>query len=164
MTLLKSKGIDLDHNRFLILQGEVEQISLMRPKGLNQNETGLLEYLEDIIGSNKYVEEIETLERVLEECNERRIEQTNRVKASQNEMRSLDEARLIAVTWIKKERRSLKLLTYRFFMDLGDSVRLYNEFMEKITVGREQIKARREEKKEKFVKNRDLVAEINNLH
>ncbi len=30
-TLLKDKGIDLDHNRFLILQGEVEQISLMPP-------------------------------------------------------------------------------------------------------------------------------------
>ena len=74
MTLLKAKGIDLDHNRFLILQGEVEQISLMRPKAQNKNETGLLEYLEDIIGSNKYVEEIEVLERVLEECNEKRIE------------------------------------------------------------------------------------------
>ena len=72
--LLKEKGIDLDHNRFLILQGEVEQISLMKPKALNQNEIGLLEYLEDIIGSNKFVDEIETLERVLEECNERRIE------------------------------------------------------------------------------------------
>ena len=46
----------------------------MRPKAQNQNETGLLEYLEDIIGSNKYVEEIETLERVLEDCNEKRIE------------------------------------------------------------------------------------------
>jgi len=31
--LLKGKGVDLDHNRFLILQGEVEQISLMKPKG-----------------------------------------------------------------------------------------------------------------------------------
>jgi len=72
--LLKNKGIDLDHNRFLILQGEVEQISLMKPKAQNPNETGLLEYLEDIIGSNKYVDEIETLERVLEECNERKIE------------------------------------------------------------------------------------------
>ena len=72
--LLKGKGIDLDHNRFLILQGEVEQISLMKPKAQNPNETGLLEYLEDIIGSNRYVEEIETLERVLEECNEKRIE------------------------------------------------------------------------------------------
>ena len=29
-TLLKKRGIDLDNNRFLILQGEVEQISLMR--------------------------------------------------------------------------------------------------------------------------------------
>jgi len=55
VTLLKSKGIDLDHNRFLILQGEVEQISLMKPKAQNANETGLLEYLEDIIGSNRYV-------------------------------------------------------------------------------------------------------------
>lgn len=72
--VLKQKGIDLDHNRFLILQGEVEQISLMKPKAANPNETGLLEYLEDIIGSNKFVEEIETLSRVCEECNERRIE------------------------------------------------------------------------------------------
>ncbi len=51
-TLLKSKGIDLEHNRFLILQGEVEQISLMKPKSGNPNETGLLEYLEEIIGSH----------------------------------------------------------------------------------------------------------------
>lgn len=44
--LLKQHGIDLDHNRFLILQGEVEQISLMKPKGLTDYETGFLEYLE----------------------------------------------------------------------------------------------------------------------
>ena len=97
---------------------------------MNENETGLLEYLEDIIGSNKYVEEIKTLERVLEDCNEKRIEQTNRVKASQHELRGLDEARKVAVDWIKKERKSLKLLTYRFFMDLVDGVKAYNEYME----------------------------------
>lgn len=57
--LLKKAGIDLDHNRFLILQGEVELISLMPPKARNENETGMLEYLEDIIGSNKLVEQIE---------------------------------------------------------------------------------------------------------
>ena len=53
--MLKDQGIDLDHNRFLILQGEVEQISLMKPKGTTANEEGLLEYLEDIIGSNRFV-------------------------------------------------------------------------------------------------------------
>jgi structural maintenance of chromosome 4 len=31
-TLLKGKGIDLDHKRFLILQGEVESIAQMKPK------------------------------------------------------------------------------------------------------------------------------------
>jgi structural maintenance of chromosome 4 len=31
-TLLRKRGIDLDNNRFLILQGEVEQIAMMKPK------------------------------------------------------------------------------------------------------------------------------------
>ncbi len=33
------------------LQGEVEQISLMKPKAASPHETGLLEYLEDIVGT-----------------------------------------------------------------------------------------------------------------
>lgn len=32
IALLKSRGLDLSNNRFLILQGEVEQIALMKPK------------------------------------------------------------------------------------------------------------------------------------
>jgi structural maintenance of chromosome 4 len=57
--LLRSYGIDLDNNRFLILQGEVEQIAMMKPKGASPHEEGLLEYLEDIIGSNVFLEKIE---------------------------------------------------------------------------------------------------------
>ena len=57
--LLRGYGIDLDNNRFLILQGEVEQIAMMKPKGSGPNDDGLLEYLEDIIGSNHYAERIE---------------------------------------------------------------------------------------------------------
>eukprot|EP00796_Vickermania_ingenoplastis_P010071 gene10071-7041_t len=49
---LISEGIDLEHNRFLILQGEVEQIALMKPKGEKEGEEGLLEYLDDLIGTN----------------------------------------------------------------------------------------------------------------
>ena len=58
-TYLQQHGIDLDHNRFLILQGEVEQIAMMKPRAPSPHEEGLLEYLEDIIGSNNYVEPIE---------------------------------------------------------------------------------------------------------
>lgn len=57
--LLRGHGVDLDNNRFLILQGEVEQIAMMKPKGVNEHEEGLLEYLEDIIGSNQYVPQID---------------------------------------------------------------------------------------------------------
>ena len=32
---------------------------MMKPKALTPHETGLLEYLEDIIGTDKYVEQIE---------------------------------------------------------------------------------------------------------
>jgi len=34
----------------------------MKPKSQNQNETGLLEYLEEIIGSSQHVEAIESLQ------------------------------------------------------------------------------------------------------
>lgn len=57
--LLRKHGIDLDNNRFLILQGEVEQIAMMKPKACTPHEEGLLEYLEDIIGSNRFVERID---------------------------------------------------------------------------------------------------------
>ena len=50
-------GVDLEHKRFLILQGEVESISLMKPKG-TATEDGLLEYLQVIftitLGYNRY--------------------------------------------------------------------------------------------------------------
>jgi structural maintenance of chromosome 4 len=57
--LLMSKGVDLVNNRFMILQGEVEQIAAMEPKGKNEDNPGLLEYLEEIIGSNADVKKIE---------------------------------------------------------------------------------------------------------
>ena len=40
-SLLSGHGIDLTHNRFLILQGEVEQISQMKPKGASEHDTGM---------------------------------------------------------------------------------------------------------------------------
>lgn len=64
---LKQKGIDLDHNRFLILQGEVELISLMPPKGLKEDEVGLLEYLEDIIGTYHFNIRLKELELILKQ-------------------------------------------------------------------------------------------------
>jgi structural maintenance of chromosome 4 len=101
--LLKEAGIDLDHNRFLILQGEVEQIALMKPKAQTEHEEGMLEYLEDIIGSSRFKEPIEQLEKKVEELNECRGEKLNRVKAVEKEKDSLEGARNEALNYIRTE-------------------------------------------------------------
>lgn len=79
----------MEHNRFLILQGEVEQISLMKPKAPGPNEDGLLEYLEDIIGSQRHVAAIEAAAAQVDQLNEQRQEKLNRVKLVEKEQDNL---------------------------------------------------------------------------
>jgi len=102
---LGSRGIDLDNNRFLILQGEVEMISMMPPKGkADGNDEGLLEYLEDIIGSNKYVERANLAAARVEQLGEVRQERLNRVKAAEKEKDSLLGAKAEAESLVNKDR------------------------------------------------------------
>ncbi|NXX51325.1 SMC4 protein, partial [Tricholaema leucomelas] len=103
--LLRSHGIDLDHNRFLILQGEVEQISLMKPKGQNEHDEGMLEYLEDLIGSARLKEPIQTLCRRVELLNEKRGEMLNRVKMVEKEKDALEVEKNKAVEFLRVENK-----------------------------------------------------------
>lgn len=70
---LKANGIDLDNNRFLILQGEIETIAMMNP-------TELLEYIEDCIGTSNYKPRIETLENGIRTCQEELDSVANNLK------------------------------------------------------------------------------------
>ncbi|GJN14824.1 hypothetical protein PR202_gb01689 [Eleusine coracana subsp. coracana] len=106
--LLKGKGVDLDNNRFLILQGEVEQISLMKPKSQGPHDEGFLEYLEDIIGTNKYVEKIEEAYKQLEVLNEKRTASVQMLKLAEKERDSLESAKNEAETYMLKELSLLK--------------------------------------------------------
>ena len=103
VALLKTRGIDLDHNRFLILQGEVEQIAMMKPKAPSDHEDGLLEYLEDIIGSNRLVPKINEALKGMEECNEQRAGKLNALKASEASVRALEpQGRRRRRTWRRR--------------------------------------------------------------
>lgn len=106
--LLRSHGIDLDHNRFLILQGEVEQIAMMKPKGQTEHDEGMLEYLEDIIGSCRLKEPIQTLSRRIELLNEQRGEKLNRVKLVEKEKNALEGERNKAVEFLTLENDIFK--------------------------------------------------------
>lgn len=60
---LKSRGIDLENNRFLILQGEIENIAMMAP-------LELLGYIEDCIGTSSYKALVEDAEKEILEKDE----------------------------------------------------------------------------------------------
>ena len=121
VSLLKGKGIDLDNNRFLILQGEVELISQMKPKAQSAHEEGLLEYLEDIIGSNALVEQISTASLLLEQLSEQRNEKIKRVQLAERERASLEGSKAEAEAFLTKEREIKRKQGLLFQKHLGDA-------------------------------------------
>lgn len=102
-TLLRDRGIDLDHKRFLILQGEVESIAQMKPKAANEHEDGLLEYLEDIIGTSKYKQPIEESATEVETLNEICMEKSGRVQHVEKEKNSLEDKKDKALAYVRDE-------------------------------------------------------------
>lgn len=107
--LLKGHGIDLDHNRFLILQGEVESIAMMKPKALTESECGLLEYLEDIIGTTRYKKPLFLLNERVDVLNVERTEKHNRCKLAEREMQDLQEPMQKAVVFLECENKSFRV-------------------------------------------------------
>ena len=61
------------------IQGEVEQIALMKPKAQTEHDEGMLEFLEDIIGTSKLKEPIEEMGKKVEELNEGRGEKVSKL-------------------------------------------------------------------------------------
>ncbi|GFH20090.1 structural maintenance of chromosomes protein 4, partial [Haematococcus lacustris] len=84
-------------------QGEVEQISMMKPKAEDKNDTGLLEYLEDIIGTDKYVAPIEEAAKRLEEMNDKRQTMIQRLKISEKEKEGLEGQKAEAEIFLSKQ-------------------------------------------------------------
>jgi structural maintenance of chromosome 4 len=103
--VLEEHGIDLLHNRFLILQGEVESIAMMKAKAQSPNETGLLEYLEDIIGTERYKKPLQLISEQCEKLNEERTEKHNRCRLAEREMKDLELPMTQAVEYLKIENK-----------------------------------------------------------
>merc|ERR1719450_105085 len=80
----------------------------MKPKALTEHEDGLLEYLEDIIGSNRLLEPIKKAEEVVEKLTEQRQEKLNRLRVAEREKESLDGPRKEAEAWVSAEAERLE--------------------------------------------------------
>lgn len=133
--LLKGRGIDLDHKRFLILQGEVESIAQMKPKAQNEHEDGLLEYLEDIIGTSAYKAPIEEALAAMEALSEDRAEKLNRLRIVEREKSALEAQRREALDYLRLYNDSVRAksrLWQWYLWKCLDNEEKYNEQIERI--------------------------------
>jgi structural maintenance of chromosome 4 len=80
----------------------------MKPKAQGPHDEGFLEYLEDIIGTNKYVEKIDELNKQLETLNESRSGVVQMVKLAEKERDNLEGLKDEAETYMLKELSHLK--------------------------------------------------------
>ncbi|OQV02977.1 hypothetical protein CLAIMM_08084 [Cladophialophora immunda] len=159
-TLLKDKGIDLDHKRFLILQGEVESIAQMKPKAANEHDDGLLEYLEDIIGTSKYKTPIEEAAVELESLNEICVEKQGRVQHVEKEKNSLEDKKNKALAFIRDENELAEkqsALYQIYIAECEDNTKVTEEAIQQI---QEQFNA----ELEKHAGNEDAIRDLENAY
>lgn len=130
--LLKGRGIDLDHNRFLILQGEVESIAQMKPKAPSEHEDGLLEYLEDIIGTSKYKEPIDEALVEMEKYQEERNEKLNRLKIVERERSALEKQKKEAEDYLRLQNEHVRALSRLWQWYIWRCLVNENEFAKKM--------------------------------
>jgi structural maintenance of chromosome 4 len=161
--IIGKKGIDLKHNRFLILQGEVEQISMMKPKGTAAGEIGLLEFLEDIIGTSRYVNLIEKLSTSIDELSEIKTQKNNRAKITKNDLDQLEDVKNASTEYYKEEKE-MHLMTH---LDLNIQRHKYDqkivELMDKIKNFQKQIDDIEKKIQEKVSENTALLDEHRKL-
>ncbi|KAE8445585.1 hypothetical protein EG329_013218 [Mollisiaceae sp. DMI_Dod_QoI] len=155
-TLLRDRGVDLDHKRFLILQGEVESIAQMKPKAANEHDDGLLEYLEDIIGTSKYKTPIEESAAEVETLNEVCVEKSGRVQHVEKEKNGLEDKKNKALAYIKDENELAikQSALYQLYIDeCGDNLTVTEE-----AIG--QMQAQLDAELEKHQGNEDGIKQL----
>lgn len=95
----------------------------MKPKAANEHEDGLLEYLEDIIGTSKYKQPIEEKSAELEKLNDDRTEKLNRVKLVEGDLKALESQKEEAEDYLKEEENLtlLKSQLYQYYVHESDA-------------------------------------------
>jgi structural maintenance of chromosome 4 len=127
---------------------------------VNPGDEGLLEYLEDIIGTNQYVERIDTCAKELEELNELRSGQVNRLKLVEKERDALGVGKREAEDFMAKERElaANKSVLYQVFIaDARSEVTRIAEVTETLSLQLQQEKA-------KFTESNEAIETLEALY
>lgn len=128
----------------------------MKPKGKDENDDGLLEYLEDIIGTSRYKQPIEDSATQVETLNEVCLEKSTRVQHVEKEKNSLEDKKNLALDFIKDENElACKLATlYQVHMlECADHINITSKLVT-------QVQAELDEELEKHKGNEEGVKKL----
>lgn len=161
--LLRNEGVDLDHKRFLILQGEVELIAQMKPKAEREGDDGLLEYLEDIIGTTKYKQVIDSSAQQVDDLNEVCKEKEHRFEVVESERATLESKKDTALEFLLKEAQLQERTAIRFQLLLvqdRNAIAEHEEILAGLYVKRDAEQAEVKQHTEAIAQLRQELAEI----
>ncbi|CAG7853766.1 Structural maintenance of chromosomes protein 4 [Serendipita indica DSM 11827] len=161
-TLLKARGIDLDHKRFLILQGEVESIAQMKPKAQTEHDEGLLEYLEDIIGTSVYKQPIEDAFAELDKLGEERSEKLNRLRLVEREKQSLEADKKEADDFLRNSNEYARVQSRLFQWHMYQTQLKIDQCAHKMDELQAELVAQTEANKEHIQQSEELQEHYNN--
>lgn len=102
----------------------------MKPKG-TEHEDGLLEYLEDIIGTSKYKEPIEEALVEMDQLSEERVEKMNRLRIVEKEKNLLEDKKKEAEDYMRLQNEHVRALS-----------RLWQWYLWKCLVNEEELENR----------------------
>ena len=80
----------------------------MKPKAANENDDGLLEYLEDIIGTAKYKAPIEEALAEVERLSEERQEKLNRLRIVDKDRKALESKKKEAEDYLRLQNEHVR--------------------------------------------------------
>lgn len=101
---------------------------MMKPKGLTEAECGMLEYLEDIVGTSRYKEPLVKINARVELLTEERTEKHNRCKLAEREMNDLEQPYNDAVEYLRQENENTRTKNLRIQKYLSEKNKKLEEY------------------------------------
>lgn len=104
----------------------------MKPKAPSEHEDGLLEYLEDIIGTSQYKEPIEEALKKMDELNEDRAHKMNRLKIVERDRAALEKEKKDAEAFLRLQNDFIRARSRLYQWYLWKALQNEEKYHEKI--------------------------------
>ena len=134
---------------------------MLKPKAANEHEEGLLEYLEDIIGTIRYKPMLEEVAVEIDKTNEIRTEKANRVQNLQKDKNSLEGPKNEAINYLKKENELIENKNFYYQLKMNEISQSIEESKESCETTKKDLDELNEKLSQFSKENEESSVELN---